>query len=561
MKENLIENHWDQFLIDPLAVVDRLYNQMNGESSVEEFHCLIKEQLASLLEANPSYLQQIPYLNNRNTNYDNLKNKSLVRYRCMIQDMFNPEIYAAILNSQSGKKINLYTDSVYLDEKYFVNPGKNTIMDRFIYYMISIPGVNQWVRDAWDREGRTENVSQPTLGDCSHNSSFKRSLDEELAEQNEEMADEEGAQSSNKKKKVSQEAGSNAQNAEPNVCSKKKDYCTPIKSEEELNRPVIVKVYDTKELDVKLNDLVEVVGIIEFPNFENRNHHGRRSSGAKDDQSCPEIASMLGDLDLDHEDYTYSELPRIHALNIRQLTSINPYNEFNAQNCREKSSSYGKLINLFEKMFFGDKLTTQYFVCWLVSRVYKVQDSLPIGNFPINISNLNAIPNEEHAAFIQRFYAVLEGLCTHSLKLPVTISELNNRILNPYKDKDNTKLQSGLLQLPSNFSLVLDETALMPGNLKEMGLKNLTTIKGMIAWQSIEYDHLFYTQRINSDINVLVFSEGKSLFDVSCEVRLKVSDLSGEFSDQLSRRKFPFSDPISWIIATNAVSLPPKTAD
>ena len=519
MKENLIENHWDQFLVNPLGVVDRLYNQMNGESSVEEFHSLLKEQLTSLLETHPSKLQQIPYLNNRNTNYDNLKNKSLVRYRCMIQDMFNPEIYAAILSSTNGKKINLYTDSVYLDEKYFVNPSKNTIMDRFIYYMISIPGVNEWVRGAWDRQGRTENVSQPA-GDNSHNSSFKRSLDEESAEPSEEMTDD-SLLGSNKKKKVTDQAESNQ--TDPTVCSKKRDYCTPIKSEEELNRPVIVKVYDTKELDVKLNDLVEVVGIIEFPNFENRNLPQAAAASGKDDPSCPEISSMLNDLDLDHEDYAYSELPRIHAVHLRQLTSINPFDELNAANCKEKSSTYSKLINLFEKMFLGDQLTTQYFVCWLVSRVFKVQDSLPIGNFPINISNLNKIPNDEQSLFIQRLYAVLEQLATHSLRLPITIAELNNRILNPHKDKDNTKLQSGLLQLPSNFSLVLDETTLLPGSLKEMGIKNLATIKDMISWQTIEYDHLFYTQRINTDINVLVLSEGKSLFDVACEVRLQVS--------------------------------------
>lgn len=528
MKENLIENHWDQFLINPLSVIDRLYNQMNGESSIEEFHYLIKDQLNNLLKSDATKLEQIPFLNNRNTNYDFIKNKSLVRYRCMVQDMFNPEIYAAILNSSNqSKKINLYTDSVCLDEKYFVNPNKNTIMDRFIYYMISIPGVNEWVKQCWDKEGKTENVNQQINQDdefsSCQTSKTKRSLDEEINQiklTNDEMIDQqEDSSMLIKKKKVDEPSSTEQNQVNQTVCSKKKDYCTPIKTEEDLNKPVIIKVYDTKETDLKLNDIVEIIGIIEFPNFENRN----LPKDQTEDKNYPEISSMLNNLDLDHEDYTYSELPRIHVLYFKQLNSINPFNEFNSENCTEKNLTYTKLFNLFEKMFFGDKLATQYFICWLVSRVYKIQDSLPIGNFPINISNLNKIP--DHSQFINKFYSVLESLCTHSLNLPITISELNNRILNPHKDKDNTKLQSGLLQLPTNFSLILDETSLQPGSLKEMGIKNLSTIKELIAWQSVEYDHLFYTQRINSDINVLVFSEGKSLFEVNCEIKLKVSKI------------------------------------
>ena len=524
MKENLVENHWNQFLINPLNVIDRLYNQMSGECTIGEFHNLIKDQLADLLKSNSSRLEEIPFLNNRNTSYNQIKNKSLVRYRCMIQDMFNPEIYAAILNSQtSGKKINLYTDSVYLDEKYFINPNKNTIMDRFIYYMISIPGVNEWVKLSWDREGKIENLTnqQPSLEQQEqqlNSSHSKRSLDDEL--QSDEMAVEQ-QNSLIKKKKMNDSKEAKPHQADPQT-SKKKDYCTPIKCEEELNKPVIVKVYDTKELDLKLNELVEIIGIIEFPNFENQN------SIQKD--NYPEISSMLNSLDLDiqdHEDYVYAEIPRVHALNLTQLTSINPFSRLNSIpnsiSCKENGSTYAKLINLFEKAFFGDCLTTQYFVCWLVARVYKIQDSLPIGNFPINISNLNKIPNGEQSVFIQKFYSILASLCTHSMNLPITIHELNNRILNPFKDRENTKLQTGLLQLPTNFSLVLDETSLQPGNLKEMGIKNLSILKELINWQSIEYDHVFYTQKINSDINVLVLSEGKSLFDVSCEIKLKVN--------------------------------------
>ena len=90
MKENLIDNHWNEFLINPLNIVDRLFKQMGDEMDVKEFHNLLKDQLSNLLKSDQSKLEAIPFLNNRNLNYDKIRNKSLVRYRCMIQDMFNP---------------------------------------------------------------------------------------------------------------------------------------------------------------------------------------------------------------------------------------------------------------------------------------------------------------------------------------------------------------------------------------------------------------------------------------------------------------------------------------
>lgn len=416
----------------------------------------------------------------------------------------------------------MYTDSVYFDDKYFVNPTKNTIMDRYVYYMISIPGVNEWVKEKWDQEGKIENISyQPTEQQQSSEQVDlkKRNLDDEEMNQTDkdnqmETSEYSSLNSSIKKKKL--DNIKDDKKADSTVFSKKKNYCTPIAEEENINKPVIVKIYDQKEQELKLNDLIELIGIIEFPNFENRI--------AQPDSSdkFPEISSMLDNLDLDHEDYVYSELPRVHALNFKQLNTIIPSNRLDSTNCTEGNPTFKTFFSLFEKIFFGDKLATEYFICWLVSRVYKIQDSLPIGNFPLNISNLNSIPNSEHSLYVEKLYSVIESICTHSLNLPITIDELNNRILNPFKEKNNNKLQSGLLQLPTSFNLLLNETALQPGKLKEKGMKNLGIFKDMISWQSIEYDHLFYTQRINSDINVLVLSEGKSLLEVNCVVKLKV---------------------------------------
>lgn len=131
---------------------------------------------------------------------------------------------------------------------------------------------------------------------------------------------------------------------------------------------------------------------------------------------------------------------------------------------------------------------------------------------------------EDHRQeFLASLFEVIQTLCTHSLELPMNIDCLNKNVFRPYRSKNGNKMKSGILQLPPSLTMIIDETALTPGEVHENGIKNLKSLKEIINWQTVEYDQIVYSHKINSNVNILVVSEGKSLLNVPCRVPILVS--------------------------------------
>lgn len=83
------------------------------------------------------------------------------------------------------------------------------------------------------------------------------------------------------------------------------------------------------------------------------------------------------------------------------------------------------------------------------------------------------------------------------------------------KDYETGKLTSGLLQLAPHTHLVLDETCLQPGKLESRGIESVLHISNLIRKQMLNVNFKFYTIDYNSNVPVLILSEGKSMFPVS----------------------------------------------
>jgi hypothetical protein len=173
--------------------------------------------------------------------------------------------------------------------------------------------------------------------------------------------------------------------------------------------------------------------------------------------------------------------------------------------------------------------------------------SLNLTNIPITNSNedsakeatensensVNSIPSK---SFVELFNKYYQEFCTmvrfflfiysnyysflfiffylKSYLFPLTIDNLNKLNLIPNKDYNKNKLITGILQLPDKFSLIIDETLLNTGELKEKGLINFNSIKDVIKWQRLNYDFSYHTQEFQTDLRVLVFSEAKSIIPV-----------------------------------------------
>lgn len=83
-------------------------------------------------------------------------------------------------------------------------------------------------------------------------------------------------------------------------------------------------------------------------------------------------------------------------------------------------------------------------------------------------------------------------------------------------------LTSGLLQLAPHTHLVLDETCLQAGKLESRGIESVMHVSNLIRKQMLSVNFKFYTIDYNSNIPVLILSEGKSMFPVRIPLLFKL---------------------------------------
>jgi len=81
-----------------------------------------------------------------------------------------------------------------------------------------------------------------------------------------------------------------------------------------------------------------------------------------------------------------------------------------------------------------------------------------------------------------------------------------------------------MLQLPEHFELVIDETGLSSGELKQKGLMNVGSIKDIIQWQRLSYDFSYHQQEFFTNMRILVLSNTKSILPFDCQIKLKTNE-------------------------------------
>jgi hypothetical protein len=117
-------------------------------------------------------------------------------------------------------------------------------------------------------------------------------------------------------------------------------------------------------------------------------------------------------------------------------------------------------------------------------------------------------------SFSNIFYKYFKELLTTSHLFKLSVDSLNKANFIPNKDYNNDKLMSGMLQLPDRFQLVVDETILNAGELKQKGLINMHALNDIIKWQKLNYDFEFHSQEFLTNIRVLILSNSKSILAV-----------------------------------------------
>lgn len=150
---------------------------------------------------------------------------------------------------------------------------------------------------------------------------------------------------------------------------------------------------------------------------------------------------------------------------------------------------------------------------------------MTISGFPSNPENLQATP---------ALYRVLSHLFPIVTLRHLTLDALNNTPFRPMsKDED---LHSGLLQQPKGAILLLTEGAVTEGGILNegkfvprdfdpktdemilnVGVMNIRSVQQMMNYQTLEYSFPFSGFEFETDVNVIITTEGRqsTFFEVS----------------------------------------------
>lgn len=283
------------------------------------------------------------------------------------------------------------------NEELLFNSPENNHAERRPIFLVSIPGLNDWAVDIekenFPTEIKVENL--PSNGQ-------KRSHDETESDQME----------------VDLEAGSTKKLNQSGEEPKSSTNASSLSCEYLLNSPIVdrpsnaclVKLYDG-DAKVSLNDVLDVVGFISLDaslcgsNFAPNEY-----------EDSDEVCAMNPPPSL---------IPRIHVIQFRTLTHLNPLLHDNRHNEEQltdqiKMDCIRDLRTAFTQCLFGDEIAADFMICHLISTVY-IRGDETLGQFSLNITNIPTnIPE-----YIKQLYEVIASCLPASHYFPITIDNLN----------------------------------------------------------------------------------------------------------------------------------------
>ncbi|KAI7994939.1 Mini-chromosome maintenance complex-binding protein [Camellia lanceoleosa] len=215
--------------------------------------------------------------------------------------------------------------------------------------------------------------------------------------------------------------------------------------------PCLVKVYDSLEADLKLNDVFEFVGVLTFD---------LEPSVDKDDSD--EFTSTLCEDELSHS--PPSKVPRLHCLVHRKLAihdflSSSPIMEPKSNLVKEMRET---LLGHLTAVLGNDGVAAHFMLLHLLSRVHARVDTLAVGKLSLNLTGFN---KENVSNFGNRLNLAVKNLVPFTHFIPLTVDYLNIASLSPRKDYETNRLVSGVLQLAEGSHTMIDETHLQAGTL------------------------------------------------------------------------------------------------
>jgi hypothetical protein len=316
-------------LSNPLNVIDRLFAHHQAKTSGAELPAHWGER-AHFVQAlglhDEENFAKIPCLNDMEFS-SSMVPFTLVRYRALVQDVFEPEIYAAVFEEHDDATTPEAKPARMLTSKYreCVGPapgrqmrdiGPDGFGQRGACYCVPIPGETSWAKTAAVDWARARGyVPFDSSLPAARKSAPKRTRDDDDVDMSGEVKD----TSATRKPRNSATLSSLPSRAVAgqqggDLCSADEfGLNLPLPAEDRrgtgASTVAIVKLYDEDAEAVRLCDTIEVIGVLCIdPQLANFDTTPLAQSGIGQDARTP----------------SSSLVPRLHALMVRRLPYYNP---------------------------------------------------------------------------------------------------------------------------------------------------------------------------------------------------------------------------------------------
>ncbi|KDD76696.1 hypothetical protein H632_c135p0, partial [Helicosporidium sp. ATCC 50920] len=169
-----------------------------------------------------------------------------------------------------------------------------------------------------------------------------------------------------------------------------------------------------------------------------------------------------------------SEPPTVHALQVYEepLATVPLPSAGQTEEMREA------VLGLIEEALGGDRVAATALLLQLVSRVHARPgaEEPPVGVAALNLIEGPSQTAQQAWGASQVLAALLEALCPRSAVVRLSVEELNSRPWWPRREGGSLRLTPGALQLAPGTQVLVDETALSQGTLRDAGVKNLAAL-------------------------------------------------------------------------------------
>ncbi|KAJ9175971.1 hypothetical protein P3X46_014466 [Hevea brasiliensis] len=424
-----------------------------------------------------SHLSQVPILNLATIRW--IQPNTLVRFRGMIQDMLGNEFYVGAYKDGSVWRTNKYMD--FSQFPIGSSPGSR-VWERRLLYCVPVPGINSWA----------ESASEVAIDGCMNWTSQQRDkrgrMDFEAMDAKDFPVSGSNFEDSPSAKRMKEDGQDYKTEA---ACS----GTTVVSEIDKDSFPCLVKIYDSPESELKLNDVFEFVGVLTFDSeipAEKGDH----------DEFCNDYC----DDDLVH--LPSSKVPRLHCIIHRKLAA---HDFLHTSPIIEKphwvKDVRESLLKHLTDVLGNDGVAAHYMLLHLLSRVHSRVDNVAVGKLSLNITCLS---KESVSVFGTQLSLAIKNLLPFSTCIPLTVEYLSRSSLAPKKDYQTNRLIPGVLQLAEGSHLIIDETQLETGTLNSVGVDNARLLRNLIEFQKVEYDFTYYKMEMTADVQLLILSEGKS---------------------------------------------------